>query len=362
MILVIVPMKLLHDIIKGYTFETKEILKKLIDAHKALAELKWVANTLPNKTILTNTLSLQEAKDSSAIENIITTQDELYQSNAAIKQFASMAAKEVYSYAEALKMGYEIVKKTGIITTNDIIKMQCIVEKNDAWFRKLPGTELKNDKTWETVYVPPQSHEEILKLMSDLEMYINTKTDIDPLINMAIIHHQFESIHPFYDGNWRAGRILNVLYIVKEGLLETPILYLSRYINKHKSDYYRLLQDVREHDNRDERVLFMLTAIEQTAKDTIKIVENIKIAMLSHKQSIRSQLPRIYSQDFLNNIFRHPYTKIEFVMKDLWVGRITATRYLNELVRIGILVKQKIGRESYYINMDLYELLSNVSV
>ncbi len=362
LIIVIIPMKLLHDIIKGHTFETKEILKKLIDAHKALAELKWVANTLPNKTILTNTLSLQEAKDSSAIENIITTQDELYQSNAASKQFASMAAKEVYSYAEALKMGYEIVKKTGVITNNDIIKMQWIVEKNDAWFRKLPGTELKNNKTWETVYVPPQSHEEVLKLMSDLETYINTKTDIDPLINMAVIHHQFESIHPFYDGNGRAGRILNVLYIVKEGLLETPILYLSRYINKHKSDYYRLLQAVRDHEGWNEWVLFMLTAIEKTARDTIKIVEDVRTTMMSHKQVIRSQLPRIYSQDLLNNIFRHPYTKIEFVMKDLWVGRITATRYLNELVRIGILIKQKIGRESYYINMDLYELLGNVSV
>lgn len=355
-------MKLLHEITKEYSFDTKEILKKLIEAHKALAELKWVANTLPNKTILTNTLSLQEAKDSSAIENIITTQDELYQSNAVSKQFASMAAKEVYSYAEALKTWYEIVKRTGIITNNDILKIQGLIEKNNAWFRKLPGTELKNDKTWETVYVPPQSYDEILKLMSELELYINdNKNDLDPLINMALLHHQFESIHPFYDGNGRVGRILNVLYIVKNRLLETPILYLSRYINQHKADYYRLLQSVREDNNREGWILFMLAGIQQTAKDTITIVENIKSSMQVHKQTIRSKLPKIYSQDLLNNIFRHPYTKIEFVMNDLECVRITATRYLDELVKIGILVKIKIWRENYYINMDLYELLGNVS-
>lgn len=355
-------MKLLHEIAKEYSFDTKEILKKLIEAHKALAELKWVANTLPNKTILTNTLSLQEAKDSSAIENIITTQDELYQSNAVSKQFASMAAKEVYSYAEALKTWYEIVKKTGIITNNDILKIQWLIEKNTAGFRKLPGTELKNDKTWETVYVPPQSYDEIVKLMSELEVYINdNKNDVDPLINMALLHHQFESIHPFYDGNGRVGRILNILYIVKNGLLETPILYLSRYINQHKADYYRLLQSVREDNNREEWILFMLAGIEQTAKDTITIVENIKSTMQIHKQAIRSKLPKIYSQDLLNNIFRHPYTKIEFVMNDLVCVRITATRYLDELVKIGILAKHKIWRENYYINMDLYELLGNVS-
>lgn len=355
-------MESLYTVIKNHNFESKDITKKLIEAHKALAELKWVANTLPNKTILTNTLSLQEAKDSSAIENIVTTQDELYQSNAMSKQFASMAAKEVYSYAEALNFSYNVVKKNGIIMTADILKVQSIIEKNTSWLRKLPWTELKNDKTWETVYTPPQSHDEIVALMTDLEKYVNdTKTGIDPLINVALIHHQFESIHPFYDGNGRAGRILNVLYIVKEWLLETPILYLSRYVNKHKADYYRLLQMVRESGNRDERIIFMLTAIEQTAKDTIKIIENIKTSMMTHKQSIRSNLPKIYSQDLLNNIFRHPYTKIEFVMNDLRVTRITATRYLDELVKIGILAKQKIGRESYYINTALYDLLSNVS-
>jgi len=356
-------MESLYKIIKNNQFENKEIVKKLNQAHKALAELKWVANTLPNKTILTNTLSLQEAKDSSAIENIITTQDELYQSNAISKQFASIWAKEVYSYAEALNFSYNVVKKNKIILNTDILKIQSIIEKNDAWFRKLPGTELKNDKTGETVYTPPQNPEEIATLMTDLEKYINdANTGIDPLINIALIHHQFESIHPFYDGNGRAGRILNILYIVKEWLLDTPILYLSRYINKNKSDYYRLLQTVRDSNNRDEWVLFILTAIEQTAKQTITIIENIKTTMLSHKKIIREKLPKIYSQDLLNNIFRHPYTKIEFIVNDLWCSRITATRYLNELVRIWVLVKIKKWRESYYINDNLYTLLSNVSL
>jgi Fic family protein len=171
--------------------------------------------------------------------------------------------------------------------------------------------------------------------MTDLEKYINdSNTGVDPLINVALIHHQFESIHPFYDGNGRAGRIINILYIVKEGLLETPILYLSRYINKNKSDYYRLLQTVRDTNNRNEWILFMLTAVEQTAKQTITIIESIKTTMLSHKKIIRDKLPKIYSQDLLNNIFRHPYTKIEFIVNDLRCTRKTAAKYLDTLVGI----------------------------
>jgi Fic family protein len=343
--------------------ETKPILKKTASARSALAELKGAASGIPNENILISTLSLQEAKDSSAIENIITTHDELYRADTLAKQFTSTAAKEVYSYAEALRKGFDIVKEVGMLTNNHIIQIQSIIEENSAGFRKLPGTALKNEQTGETVYTPPQHQDEIVELMDNLERFINddSVSDWDPLVKMAVIHHQFESIHPFYDGNGRTGRIVNILYLVNKGLLHIPILYLSRFINQNKAEYYRLLQKVRTDDAWDEWVLYMLECVEQTSNQTIRQIHGIKNLMLQHKHKLRTELPNIYSQDLLNNIFRYPYTKIEFVVNDLGVGRITATKYLDELSRINILHKQKIGRENYYINKDLFNLLANVS-
>jgi Fic family protein len=339
------------------------ILKKAASAHRALAEMKGVALSIPNENILINTLSLQEAKDSSAIENIITTQDDLYGSDYKSMQFRTMAAKEVYSYAHALLTGFDTLKKSGLITVNQILDIQNILESNKAGFRKLSGTELRNDNTGEVVYTPPQSYDEIVKLMSNLEVFINDESisEMDALVKMAIIHHQFESIHPFYDGNGRTGRIINVLYLVKEGLLDTPILYLSRYINQHKGRYYELLQKVRTNGSWEEWILFMLTGIEEMSLHTTNIIQEIKHLMLTHKQHIRSALPKIYSQDLLNNIFKHPYTKIEFVMGDLNVSRPTATKYMNELVGIGILDKAKLWKDNYYINAALYNMLLNVN-
>ena len=343
--------------------ETKAVLKKVAKAHTALAELKGAANAIPNESILISTLSLQEAKDSSAIENIITTHDELYLADPMGKQFVSIASKEVHSYALALRKGFEIVKEQGFISNKHILEIQSIIESNNAGFRKLPGTSLKNDKTGEIIYTPPQHNKEITEMMDNLEKFMNDNSlsDWDPLIKMAVVHHQFESIHPFYDGNGRTGRIINILYLVKEGLLKIPILYLSRYINQNKSDYYRLLQKVRTDNAWHDWVLFILDGIEQTALQTIQQINGIKVLMLKHKQKLRVELPKIYSQDILNNIFRHPYTKIDFVMEDLDVTRITATRYLDELSKIGILHKQKIGRDNYYINTDLYNLLGGAS-
>lgn len=218
---------------------------------------------------------------------------------------------------------------------------------------------LKNDQTGEVVYMPPQHIDEIEALMENLETFMNNSSvaDIDPLVKMAIIHHQFESIHPFYDGNGRTGRIINVLYLVKEGLLSSPILYLSGYINRNRSEYYRLLQETRKNEKWDSWVLFILEGIVQTAESTISQIRGIKEIMLSQKHSIREKLPKIYSHELLNNIFSHPYTKIEYVMKDVSVSRITAVRYLQELVNIGILSKKKIGRESFYVNNELLKLL-----
>ena len=343
----------------SFDLETKPLLKKLTRAHRALAELKGVANTIPNQSILINTLSLQEAKDSSAIENIITTHDELYQSDTSAKRYTSFAAKEVYSYAEALQKGYQKVKKTGLITNAHIVEIQEELVENNAGFRRLPGTVLKNDKTGEVVYTPPQGEKQIESLMINLIQYINDETlsDMDPLIKMAIIHHQFESIHPFYDGNGRTGRIINLLYLVKNGLLDTPVLYLSRYINQNKGEYYRLLQAVRNDQAWEEWVLYMLEGVEQTSQQTILLIQGMKDLMMQYKNKLREELPKIYSQDLLNNLFRHPYTKIEFVMHELKTTRKTAAKYLEELVRIGMLTKYKKSKDNYYINNGLFDLL-----
>jgi Fic family protein len=338
-------------------------MKKVASARSALAEMKGAALSIPNESILISTLSLQEAKDSSAIENIITTHDELYQGDSLKKEFKSVASKEVHNYAEALRWGFEIVRQKGILTNNHIIQIQSTLEQNDAGFRKVPGTELKNEQTGDVVYTPPQTYDEVVDFMSNLEMFINDNElcDWDPLIKMGIIHHQFESIHPFYDGNGRTGRIINILYLVKEGLLNLPILYLSRYINQNKANYYQLLQKVRTENAWEEWVLFILDGVEQTSLQTIKIIEGIKKLMRSHKERIRSELPKIYSQDLLNNLFRHPYTKIDFVMQETGVSRKTAAKYLDELDSLGILSKQKIWKDNYYINTELFYLLQNVN-
>jgi Fic family protein len=343
--------------------ESKVVLKKLALAHRALAELKGVAATMPNESILINTLALQEAKDSSEIENIITTQNELFQSDAASKNFVTLAAKEVHIYADALRYGFEQVKTQGLLTNNHILKMQSIIEENSAGFRKLPGTALKNGATGEVIYIPPQEPQEIINLMTNLEKFINDDDlcDWDSLTKMAVIHHQFESIHPFYDANGRTGRIVNILYLVKQGLLKIPVLYLSRYINQNKADYYRLLQAVRTKGDWEEWVLFILDGVEETSRQTIVLIEKIRDLMRVTKGEMRDKLPKIYSQDLLNNLFRHPYTKIEFVAQELRCTRQTASKYLDELVNIGLLEKLQIARENFYLNIQLYDLLLNAS-
>ncbi|MHA4737074.1 Fic family protein [Dyadobacter sp. MSC1_007] len=342
--------------------ETKAVLKKLSTARAALAGLNGIAESIPNERIIINTLALQEAKDSSAIENIVTTHDELYSSDSQAHQFVSLAAKEVYNYAHALLEGYQQVKQTGLLTSNNIIALQALLEENDAGFRKVPGTVLKNEQTGEVVYMPPQNHVDIVSLMGNLEHFINENSlsDIDPVIKMAIIHHQFESIHPFYDGNGRTGRIVNILYLVKEGLLKLPILYLSRFINQNKAAYYNLLQQTRQTEQWEPWILYILDAVEQTALQTSDMIRDIKVLMTSHKQKIRTELPKVYSQDLINSLFRHPYTKIEFVKKDLNVARKTAARYLDSLCEIDLLHKKKLGKENYYFNDDLISLLINV--
>jgi len=339
--------------------ETKNVLKKCIHANRYLAELKGVCNTIPNQTILINTLSMQEAKDSSAIENIITTHDELFKEELFSNFISNASAKEVHNYSVALRKGYDLVNKSGLLTNNTILEIQSELEKNMAGFRKLPGTELKNGRTGETIYTPPQNPEEIIKFMSNLEHYINDDfvSVADPLVKMAVIHYQFESIHPFYDGNGRTGRIVNILYLVQKKLLDIPILYLSRFIIENKTEYYRLFQEVRDKNNWEEWILYILEGIEQTSQETINVIHKIRQLMQEYKHQIRQNY-KFYRQELLNNLFCHPYTKIEFIERDLGVTRKTAAKYLDELAEGGMLRKEKIGVSHYYVNEPLFAIFT----
>ncbi len=343
-----------------FEIETKNVLKKTTRASRELAALNSIAKTIPNEAILINTLLLQEAKDSSAVENIITTHDELFKASIFSTMVTSVASKEVQNYATALKNGFEIVQNTGLLTTNHIIYMQELLEQNKAGFRRQAGTTLKNASTGEIIYTPPQDYDTIANLMSNLVNYINDNAmaDTDPLVKMAIIHFQFESIHPFYDGNGRTGRIINVLYLILQGLLDLPILYLSRYVIRNKQAYYQKLQAVRDNNEWENWIIFMLDGVEQVAKETIVLIQKMKELMQQYKHQIREKYS-FYSQDLLNNLFKHPYTKIEFVENDLQVNRITAAKYLNALVTGGFLVKHQIGKTNYYINQPLFDLFAN---
>ncbi|PSJ79943.1 Fic family protein [Neisseria iguanae] len=341
------------------SLESVAVLKKLTSAHRYLAELKGICRSIPNQAILINTLSLQEAKDSSEIENIITTHDELFRASLPHSGENSPAIKEVQNYSSALHCGFELVVQSGMLTNNHILAIQAELEKNRAGFRQQAGTMLKNDRTGEVVYEPPQHTDDIVRLMGRLETFINdesTSGTIDPLVRMALIHHQFESIHPFYDGNGRTGRIINVLYLVLLGLMDIPVLYLSRYLVKHKNEYYRLLQYVRDTGEWESWILYMLEAVEQTAKNGIDTVQGIHHAMMDYKHRIRQDFG-FYSQDLINHLFNHPYTKIEFMMKTLNVSRPSAAKYLDELTQSGFLHKEKIGRSNYYINIALMAIL-----
>ena len=339
--------------------ENTAVYKKPVSAHRCLAELKGVCRSMPNQAILINTLILQEAKDSSEIENIITTHDELFREAVFPEYAGKAAAKEVQNYAVALHRGYTLLRAGKILSNRHILAIQQELERNRSGFRKLPGTELRNDKTGQTVYMPPQHPDDIVRLMGQLERYINEPDDeTDPLIRMAVIHHRFESIHPFYDGNGRTGRIINVLYLVLSGLLDIPVLYLSRYLVQNKSEYYRLLQHVRDTGQWQDWVLYMLTAVEQTAQQSISVVGSIREAMQSYKHHIREKFS-FYSQDLINHLFCHPYTKIDFVTEALGISRPTAAKYLDELTAAGLLHKEKLGKSNYYINVALYGILSS---
>lgn len=348
------------EIPSNESLDVKAIWQTLTEAHRYLAELKGLCELLPNRAILLDTLSIQEAKDSSEIENIITTHDELYAYEP--NKATSPAAKEVQNYLSALKIGFSDVEAFGLIRLNTILRVQAAVEQNNAGFRKVAGTVLKNESTGEIVYEPPQNAIVIEKLMSDLVDFIHADDELDPLLRMAITHHQFESIHPFYDGNGRTGRILNLLILQREDLLDLPVLYLSRYITSTKSQYYELLQSTRKTHNWVDWCVYMIKGVAITAKSEIKLVKTLRELMNETKQRLHQELPKIESQDLLNNLFRYPYTKIEFLEKDLNISRITAAKHLDKLAENGFVEKKKIGRTNFYINRPLFNLLTQITL
>ncbi len=336
--------------------ETPKVLKKAIQANRALAKLNGVAKIIPNFQILINSLVLREAKDSSEIENIVTTHDELFRAELDISSVTN-ETKEVQHYRQALLKGYALVQEHKLLLKRDIIAIQKELEQNDAGVRRQSGTVLRNMATGEVVFEPPQEYEVIEELLTNLERYINEPNDLDPLVNMAIIHYQFESIHPFYDGNGRTGRIINILYLILKELLDLPILYLSSYIIRNKADYYRLLQEVRTKENWEEWILYMLDGVEQTSLATIALVNDIHTLMNETKEKIKSELPKIYSKDLVELLFMHPYTKIDFLVSGLDIYRDTARRHLKKLEALGIVEEVKIKNSKYFINTKLFERL-----
>ncbi|NGX53778.1 MAG: Adenosine monophosphate-protein transferase SoFic [Chlamydiae bacterium] len=339
--------------------ETPEVLKSAIQAHRELAELKGMAPLLPNQAILIHSIGLQEARVSSEIENIVTTNDELYRSFADFGKSSNPSTKEVLRYNDALGYGYQtLTRKKRLLSPALLEELAQLITLNTSGIRKLPGTVLKNPLNNQTIYTPPEGEQVIRDKMDNLIHFIYANHDFDPLIKLALIHYQFEAIHPFHDGNGRTGRILNILYLIENKLLELPVLYLSKYIIENKSKYYEGLRNVTQKEAWIPWILFMLQAVKETAQLTRKKIFSILDLMSQVQEKIHTHLPKIYSKDLVEILFEQPYCKIKFLER-LVVHRQTASRYLQDLEKIGILRSIKVGKEKYYIHDAYLEILKN---
>ena len=339
--------------------ETRTILKKAISAGRALAELKGLGETIPNQAILVNSIILQEAKASSEIENIITTHDALFRAFSAKTGQIDPATKEVLRYREALWEGFSNLKDRPFLTTNLFIQIVQTIRANKAGIRNTPGTKVANAATGEVVFTPPEGEGVIRDKLKNMEDYIHAEDAVDPLIKLALIHYQFEAIHPFTDGNGRTGRILNILFLTQKHLLDLPVLYLSKYIIEQKSDYYRLLRGVTEHQEWEPWILYLLDAVEQTALFTRDKILSIRELLIKTLEFTKENLPsRVYSKDLIELLFHQPYTKTNFLVDEGIAERKTAANYLKQLEKIGILQVQKVGKENLYLNKELFEVLS----
>lgn len=354
------PYNDLPDLPPKIDLESPEILKKAITASRLLAELKGYCQTLPDPKLLINTVVLQESKDSSAIENIVTTQDELYRAVAAIDEGFDFGSetKEVLQYREALYKGLELMERRGL-TTNTLVAIMQKLKHTTAGIRTTTGTRLANPGTKEIIYTPPEGENLIREKLLSLEKFIhNDKDDIDALIKMALIHYQFEAIHPFADGNGRTGRIMNVLYLVYKNLLNIPVLYLSSYIIQNKNDYYRLLREATEKQNWNEWIKFMLEAVSETASLTLEKISSIQSLKKETAIKVKGILKTSYNSELVDLMFSYPYLKIKILERNGIGHRQTSSVYLQKLAKEKILRPLKVGKEIYYINQKLMNLIS----
>lgn len=336
--------------------ETVSVLRKTISASRALSKLDGAITNLPNPILFLDTIHLQEAKASSEIENIVTTNDNLYQTFIADKKFNNPAAKEVINYKEALWHALDHLEKRAFLTTNLFIEIVQRIKQNDSGIRTTPGTTLSNEKK-EVIYTPPSGEDIIRDKLSNLEKFINTPSKLDPLIKMALMHYQFEAIHPFADGNGRTGRILLLLHLKMEKLLDIPAIYLSEYIINNKADYYKKLRLVTEEEDWEGWILYMLDMIEVTATKGLERLEEIIDVMEKMSDEIKSQLPKAYSKGLIQVLFRLPYTKRQHLIDEKLGTPKTVGNYLRDLEEAGFLKSVKVGKEKLYLNFQLMEIL-----
>jgi len=339
--------------------ETKAILKAAIASRAALATTAALCKQLPNEAIFYNAIFLQEAKDSSEIENIITTNDDLYQAMSSDKAITNPNTREVLHYIDALWVGMKSLDKRKLLSTNTFIKMANTIKENNQGIREHPGVKIVNKNTKKVIYTPPEGKEIIFDKLKNLEEYINLNDDVDPLVKMAVIHYQFEAIHPFSDGNGRTGRIINILFLVLKDLLDHPMLFLSKYIIDNKNEYYIKLREVTEQNKWEEWILYMLKGIEETSIYTKDKITQVVDLMLETKHKMRNELPKIYSKELLEVLFMQPYCKISSLEDAGIAKRQTASEYLQKLEKIGLLKSIKVGKETLYVNKKFYSLLKD---
>lgn len=335
--------------------ETKTVLKACVAARTALAELKASGGLIPSQAVLINAIPLLEARDSSAIENVVTTNDELYQ--AALNEDGRHApgTKEVLRYRTALLQGFGRLKERPL-STNLFRSLCSTIKDRDMDVRKVPGTTLK-DQTGEVVYTPPVGEALLRDLLTNLEVFLHAEDSLDPLVRMAVAHYQFEAIHPFLDGNGRTGRLINILFLVEQGLLDMPVLYLSRFIIARKTEYYRLLGDVTRNGAWEPWTLFFLEAVADTARETVQRIRRIRELFDAACERVRRELPKIYSKELMERLFELPYCRIGDLVKRGIAKRQTAAKYLDELERIGLLISEQKGRDKLFLNLELEKAL-----
>jgi len=334
------------------------VLKRCVSARTALAELRLAGHLIPDQSVLINTIVLLEAKDSSAIENVVTTNDALFREASQVDEPGDPAAKEAVRYRSALNSGYQSIKARPL-TVRTAIEICSVIRDVDMEVRRTPGTQLKNSFTGEIIYTPPEGGERILALLNNWERYLHAEDEIDPLVRMAVLHYQFEAIHPFTDGNGRTGRILNILTLLQAGLLDIPTLYLSRHILRTRGDYYRLLRRVTLRGEWEAWLLYMLTAVETTASWTNLRIRAIRGLMEHTAEHVRRNAPAVYSHELIQAIFAQPYTRIAHLIERGIARRVAGSRYLKKLVEIGVLEEERVGRDKLFIHRKYMTLLAS---